>query len=298
MNLTIVELAIEDIRRSKTNPRKFFDKAKLAELAESIRAHGVLNPILVRPVSTGYEVVAGERRLRAAKMAGLEEIPANVREMSDRAALEVQVIENLQREDLHPVEEAQGFASLVEKHGYAVEEIAAKVGRSKAYIYARMRLCSLSPSAKRLFLENRMLVSTALLVAGLPQHVQDEAAASVTSRLSEPMAGAEAERVIRDRFMCRLSDARFDKAECQACPKRSGNQPSLFAQLEKDDICTDPACFARKVGTQTKPEPKRRGPDEAKRLRGVIVRIHRITDEPVTLQERVDRIREMTRGEL
>ena len=113
---SIQDIPLGKIRESKTNPRRFFDEAKLAELADNIRQHGVLQPILLRPLPEGetgtYEIVAGTRRYRASKLAKRESIPATVRELTDAQALELQVIENVQRVDVHPLDEAQGYAAL------------------------------------------------------------------------------------------------------------------------------------------------------------------------------------------
>src|SRR6266481_4376171 len=143
---SIQDIPLEKIRESTTNPRTQFDQSKLAELAENIRQHGVLQPILVRPLPKGaadtYELVAGARRYRASKLAGRESIPATVRELTDAQALELQVIENVQRVDVHPLDEAEGYAALVELQPdtYTVESIAARVGRSPAYVSGRLRL--------------------------------------------------------------------------------------------------------------------------------------------------------------
>jgi len=141
----IQDIPLEKIRESKTNPRRFFDEAKLAELADNIRQHGVLQPILLRPLPEGeagtYELVAGTRRYRASKLAKRDSIPATVRELTDAQALELQVIENVQRVDVHPLDEAQGYAALIELQPdtYTVETIASRVGRSPAYVSG---LCS------------------------------------------------------------------------------------------------------------------------------------------------------------
>jgi len=148
---SIQDIPLARIRESRTNPRKVFDESKLAELAENIRQHGVLQPVLVRPLPDGeadtYELVAGARRFRASKIAKRECIPATVRELTDAQALELQVIENVQRVDVHPLDEAQGYAALIELQPdtYTVEGIAARVGRSPAYVNGRLRLIQLIP---------------------------------------------------------------------------------------------------------------------------------------------------------
>src|SRR6266849_4032120 len=146
---SIQDIPLENIRESKTNPRGYFDQAKLAELAENIRQHGVLQPILVRPLPEGaagtYELVAGTRRYRASKLAGRESIPASVRELTDAQCLELQLIENLQRADVHELDEARGYAALMhlQPETYTVEVLAEKIGRSEKYVYARLRLTHL-----------------------------------------------------------------------------------------------------------------------------------------------------------
>ena len=148
---SFIDAPMERITASKTNPRKIFDDAALADLAASIKKHGVAQPILLRPTHvdagiTFFEVVAGERRFRASKLAGKTTVPAIVRNLSDAEALEIQVIENLQRQDLHPLEEAEGFEVLMRENGYTADVMAEKTGKSKAYIYASLKLCALEPA--------------------------------------------------------------------------------------------------------------------------------------------------------
>src|SRR5438552_12570489 len=146
---SIQDIPLAKIRESRTNPRRFFDEVKLAELADNIKQHGVLHPILLRPLPKGeagtYELVAGARRYRASKLAKRESIPATVRELTDAQALELQVSENVQRVDVHPLDEAQGYAALVQlqPNTYTVESIAGRVGRSPAYVSGRLRLIQL-----------------------------------------------------------------------------------------------------------------------------------------------------------
>lgn len=159
-------IPLAELRESKLNPRRHFDAGALAELTESIRAHGVLTPTLVRPVNGHYEIAAGHRRYRAAKAAGLAELPAVVRPMDDVAFLEVLVTENLQREDVHPLEEAEGYRALM-KAGYDVQRIADRVGRSVKYVYDRMKLLELTKDAKDLFFDGRITAGHAVILARL-----------------------------------------------------------------------------------------------------------------------------------
>jgi len=139
-----IALKISDIEPNRTQPRKEFNEAALAELADSISQHGIIQPLLVRPIfGGGYQIVAGERRWRAARMAGISEVPAVIREMSDGEVMELALIENLQREDLNPLEEAQGYQALIETYGLTQEETAKTVGKSRPTITNALRLLNL-----------------------------------------------------------------------------------------------------------------------------------------------------------
>jgi ParB family chromosome partitioning protein len=169
----IREIPLETICESKTNPRSHFDETALAEVAANIRQHGVLQPILLRPLPEGetgtYELVAGTRRYRASRLAKRESIPATVRELTDAQALELQVIENVQRVDVHPLDEAQGYAALIDLQPdtYTVESIASRVGRSPAYVSGRLRLIQLILEAKQAFYEDKLTVAHAFEIARL-----------------------------------------------------------------------------------------------------------------------------------
>ncbi len=158
-------------------------KAKLKELAENIRVHGVLQAILVRPLPGGsegtYELVAGARRLRASQLAGKESIPATVRELTDAECRELQLIENLQRADIHELDEAFGYRALMQldPNIYTVEAIAAKVAKSSAYVCGRLKLAELIPAVQTAFYENRLSVAHALEIARLQPKDQERALA-------------------------------------------------------------------------------------------------------------------------
>lgn len=141
-------IPLDQIDNNPDQPRKRFDEEQLEELKESIQAHGLLEPIIVRPVDGRYEVVVGERRWRAAQMAGLAEIPAIVRSMSDREAMEIALVENLQREDLNPLEEAEAYRRLMEEFSLTQEEIAERVGKKRSTIANTLRLLELDPEIR------------------------------------------------------------------------------------------------------------------------------------------------------
>ena len=140
-------LKISEIEPNRSQPRKEFDEKALSELAESISKHGLLQPLLVRPLPLGgYQIVAGERRYRACRMAGITEVPVIIRELGDTETMEIALIENLQREDLTPIEEALGYQVLIEEHGFSQEEVAQSVGKSRPAITNALRLLKLPQS--------------------------------------------------------------------------------------------------------------------------------------------------------
>ena len=149
--VTTQTLPINDIIPNKEQPRKTFDEVALQELADSIKQHGVLQPLLVRPLTTGgYQLVAGERRWRASRLAQLKEVPVIIKELSDTEAMEIAIIENLQREDLNPIEEAEGLQALIDKCGYTQEEVAVSVGKSRPAITNALRLLRLPKEVRQM----------------------------------------------------------------------------------------------------------------------------------------------------
>jgi len=268
-------LPIAEIVHSLSNPRRHFDGDYLAELAESIKAHGVIQPITVRPISLErmfeynrrrqpgddnypqYEIVVGECRWRAAKLAGLTEIPGFWRELNDKQVLEIQVVENLQRRDVHPIEEAEGYQALIARHGYNADQLAAKVGKSRSYIYGRLKFIALCPDARTEFFSNKLDASVALLIARIPgEALQKKATKEVINGYNgEPLSFRAAKQHIHSRYTLSLKQATFapDDAAlvpaagaCSSCPKLSGNFHDLFNDIEAADVCTDPDCFEAK----------------------------------------------------
>ena len=136
-------LRTSEIEPNRDQPRKVFSDEAIQALADSIREHGMLQPILVRPIGGGYQIVAGERRWRAARMLGLDEVPVNIRELSDLETMQIAIIENLQRENLNPVEEAEGYNDLIEKYGMTQEKVAKMVGRSRSAVANAVRILAL-----------------------------------------------------------------------------------------------------------------------------------------------------------
>lgn len=164
-----VSLKISEIEPNRSQPRKDFDEAALSELAVSISKHGLLQPILVRPLTLGgYEIVAGERRYRASRMAGLTEVPVIIRELSESETMELALIENLQREDLTPLEEALGYEVLMNEHGFTQEEVARSVGKSRPAVANALRLLKLPESIAEYLKDDKISAGHARALLTLP----------------------------------------------------------------------------------------------------------------------------------
>ena len=177
-----LSLPISQVESCSSQPRKHFDEASLAELAASIQEHGIIQPLTVRKLASGYyQIIAGERRWRAARLAGLSEVPVIVIEADDRKAAELAMIENLQREDLNPMEEAAGFQSLIETYHMTQEAAATRVGKSRSAVTNALRLLSLTPSVRKLLEEGKLSAGHARALLPLSPAVQESAAAAVVS---------------------------------------------------------------------------------------------------------------------
>ena len=176
-------LPVSQIEPFSGQPRKNFDPEALSELADSIREHGIIQPLTVRKLSSGYyQIIAGERRWRAAKQAGLREVPVVIIEADDRKAMELAMIENLQREDLNPMEEAEGLQALMEQYDMTQEQVAERVGKSRSAVANTLRLLGLSAPVRRLLEENKLSAGHARALLPLPGGVQAQAAQTVIDR--------------------------------------------------------------------------------------------------------------------
>ena len=177
-----VSLPIAQVEPGLKQPRKRFDEESLADLADSIRLHGIIQPLTVRRLASGYyQIIAGERRWRAAKLAGLAEVPAVIIEADDRKVMELGLIENLQREDLNPMEEAQGYRSLMEDYGLTQEETAQRVGKSRPAVANALRLLALPDAVCQLLEEGKLSAGHARALLPLPEKQQEAAAKAVLS---------------------------------------------------------------------------------------------------------------------
>jgi len=257
------------LNESRTNPRRTFEEVALKELAESIKSQGVLSPLLVRPLTeNGFEIIAGARRYRAAQMAKIPTVPVRIVHLSDAAALEAQLVENLIRAEIHPMEEAQGFRALLDldEPKYSIEQISAKVGKTPVFVASRLKLADLVPAAVEAFYADEIGVGHALLLAKLPSDQQGQALSACFKEVYNN--GAKPARIllpirnlqfwIDSNILLVLKDAPFNKRDaqlvpaagsCADCPKRTGHNKLLFGDDlgRQGDRCTDPSCYQAKV---------------------------------------------------
>lgn len=161
----IVEIPLTEVRSNPYQPRKEFDEQSLTELADSIKEHGIIQPIIVKKSIKGYEIVAGERRTRASKMAGKETIPAIIKEYSDQEMMEIALLENIQRENLNPIDEATAFSKIIESTGLTQEAIAKKFGKSRSYITNLLGLLKLPDKTKNYVTENKISMGHARVLS-------------------------------------------------------------------------------------------------------------------------------------
>lgn len=265
-------IPLAQITASLTNPRKTFDGGSLLELAASIRASGVHQAVLVRPLpgdrmadtdrAVQYELVTGERRLRACAMADVQAIPAMIRPLTDDQVLEIQIVENLQRDDLTELEEAEGYEALMQHSHLSAEQVGEKIGKSRSYVYGRLKLLDLCSEARGALRDRTIDASRALLVARIPDHkLQIKAMKEIVKgdtyygSTGDPMGYRKAAEHVQRNYMLKLGDARFtitavdlvpEAGSCKACPKRTGHDPDLFSDVKGADVCTDPPCFHKK----------------------------------------------------
>lgn len=241
---------LSKIKPSNFNPRKTFRDADLTELADSIREQGVLQPIMVRPVGNEYEIVYGERRYRAALLAGLEIIPALVRDLSDSTAIEYALTENLQRTDVSPIEEATTYQHLIENNRYDIAQLMLKFGKSESYIRSRIRLNSLLPELVALLEQEEINLATATeLCKYSPEVRADIYAAHFESEQNynswRNLKAREIAKRIEQSYTTDLNNYYFDKADCYDCQYNSNNQ-NLFADADGCGNCSLKTCLKEK----------------------------------------------------
>lgn len=218
-----VTLPISQVEPGLNQPRKRFDQESLDDLAESIRVHGIIQPLTVRRLSTGYyQIIAGERRWRAAKAAGLQEVPAVIIEADDRKVMELGLIENLQREDLNPAEEARGYRTLMEEYGLTQEQVAQQMGKSRPAVTNTLRLLALPDEVMTLVEEGTLSAGHARAILGAP-----------TAALQKEAA----KKVVEGQLSVRQTEALIKALQAEKKEKPKPRQPDLslyLGELEKD----------------------------------------------------------------
>lgn len=272
------ELPLASIEPSGTHVqmmrRERFSPKLLQELADSIGNLGILQPLVVRPRGEDkFELVAGERRWLAARIAGLERVPVSIRELTDEQVIEVQLVENLQREGLHELEEAEGYEALMKLKGITADDVAVKVGKSRSYVYARLKLLALGPDGRKAFYTGDIDSSRALYVARVTNPKLQAKALKLATEKGWKGETALSVRQLREKltgdgFSVKLNKAPFARddrtffemvsvkkgvqepraiVDCVSCPNRTGNCMDLFNQDDDPDICMDPSCYETKL---------------------------------------------------
>lgn len=257
----IQEVSMSRIVTTSNNPRKKIDQAGIQELADSINKQGLLSPIVVRLKNGKYEIVAGERRFLSCKLLNYDFIAADIRELTDREALECALAENMIRKDIHPMEEMNAFLSLIDEHGMEPEEIANRFGKSSSFIYKRIRLRDLCEDAKRLFQEDIISLSHCFELIKVSNDDQIKCLEFLIEKDHfDREFCKESQRslllFINENIEVKLSNASFkldnsklipDAGPCTTCQFRSGFNKLLFNDVEADDICFNPECFKKKT---------------------------------------------------
>lgn len=191
-----IEIPVSEIRPNPYQPRKEFDRKALEELADSIRTHGIFTPLLVRKGVCGYDLIAGERRLRAAKMADLETVPAIAVDFTEEQMMEISILENVQRENLNPIEEAAAYDSLIRKLGYTQEKLAERVGKSREYCANIMRLLKLPVEVQTMVVDRKLTMSHVRPLLGLKN--EDQIYDAAQDVLKKKMSVREVEQYVKD----------------------------------------------------------------------------------------------------
>jgi len=234
-----LEIPLDRITGNLQQPRIRMDDAALTTLAASIREHGVIQPILVTETIDGYQLVAGKRRVRAARMAGLERIPAVVRQLADRDQLELALVENLQREDLDPIEAARAYRQLIDEYAFTQEDLAARVGRARSTVANTLRLLDLHPAVQAAVADGRLTEGHARAIGGLDADVQPRVAQTV---VDDDLSVRQAEELAR-----RLKAPRTDTSSA-----RAARTPDPELERVEEDL-------RRALGTKVRMARSRRG---------------------------------------
>lgn len=255
-NVTVEQFKLVSIHDLKLNGnyRKTVSEDELIELSESIKTVGLIQPLTVRQTDKGFQIVCGEKRYRAALKAGLLQLPVIVRELDDDQVLEIQIIENLQRSDPHPLDEAEGYERLLITGRFTKESIAERIGKSTAYIHKRLQLMNLKDEIKEAFYTGTITHGAAVVLARVDQPVQKKAFDVLKKQPDMP--ASQLQQHIKTNFFLELKEAPFDledktlveeTPDCFSCPKRTGFNKNLFEDLESEDYCMDKHCWDCKI---------------------------------------------------
>ena len=217
----IIYIDLNDIKPNSAQPRTVFDEDKLRELAGSIRMNGVIQPLIVRKGTNGYELVAGERRWRASRLAGLKSVPCIIRDFDDRQNAIVAIIENMQREDLNPIEEAIGLKSMTEKYGFTQEQVSASLGRSRTYIANSIRLLKLPPEIQEYVSSGQMSAAHGRTIINIPDKVKQKEIA---------------DKIIRNDLSVRATEKLAEKVKDDLRPERKRRKPKNDQSGRSEDI--------------------------------------------------------------
>ena len=238
----VLYIDINDIKPNIAQPRKVFDESKLEELAGSIRTNGVIQPLIVRKTSTGsgFELVAGERRWRASRLAGLRTVPCIIRDFDDRQNAIVAIIENMQREDLNPIEEAHGLKAMTEKYGFTQEQVSASLGRSRTYIANSIRLLKLPPEIQEYVSSGQMSAAPGRTIINIPDKIRQKEVA---------------DKIIRNDLSVRATEKLAERVKDELRPERkrrktAGDAGKQAKQVKSADITAAEQELMRLTGTK------------------------------------------------
>jgi ParB family transcriptional regulator, chromosome partitioning protein len=227
----VSKLPLDSIRQDKDQPRRLFDEQKLSELAESIKAQGILQPLLVRKDGDSYRIIAGERRWRAAHLAGLKEVPAVVRDVTASEAFQLALVENLQRADLNPIEEAEGYRRLIEEFKLTQEQVSQKVGKDRSTVANALRLLALPADVKQLLADGSLAMGHARALLGVPR--VPELAELAKRVATEKLSVRETERLVQESKAKGKPQPAGGKSSAAPAPKTSAAARNIIEDLQR-----------------------------------------------------------------
>ena len=263
------EISIEDIETNPYQPRRHFDPESLQELAASIKEHGVLQPLLVRKKDPGYQLIAGERRLRAAKQAGLSTVPVVVKALDDRTVMEIALVENLQREDLNPLEEAEAYQRLITEFNLTQEEVAKAVGKSRPAIANTLRLLNLPEPIQQLVANGQLTMGHARALLSLER--SEEQLYISEKIITEKLSVRETEEIVRQTRLSGVSRETPGEEEEKKQKERQKIDPNLQAIIDDMTRLFGTKVRIKKNGERGKIEIEYYSPEEFERITEILL---------------------------